>query len=186
MKTIKFLIAIISLFNLTANAQITKGNWMVGGSGSFSSYKSTFEDNNIEVTQSGTGLQVSPNIGYFVLDKFCVGTAVSVSFSNPSGDNNNGHGYGFSPFVKYYFLKPEKMINFFTQLGYGYSEGKSQSSNFTNKTNSVIVKGGTAVFFNSSVALEVSIDYSSSKFNNNTKSNYLTLGIGFQIHLEKE
>jgi hypothetical protein len=77
------------------------------------------------------------------------------------------------------------MINFFTQLGYGYSEGKSQSSNFTNKTNSVIVKGGTAVFFNSSVALEVSIDYSSSKFNNNTKSNYLTLGIGFQIHLEK-
>ena len=35
MKTIKLFFITTILFAIAANAQITKGNWMVGGSGSF-------------------------------------------------------------------------------------------------------------------------------------------------------
>lgn len=184
MNSIKLLFVAALLFSLSSNAQITKGNWMAGGMGNFTSYKSSYEYNNIEVTQTGSGVQISPNIGYFIKDKLVVGTAMSFNFSNPSGKNNNGHGYGISPFLRYYFLKPEKMINFFSQISYGFSEGKSESGGY-NKSNGYDIKVGPAIFLNSSVALEFTLDYSASKYNDNSKANYLTLGIGFQIHLEK-
>lgn len=184
MKLIKLLFIVTLLFTVSANAQITKGNWMVGGSGNFTNYKSTYQNNNVEITQTGNGLQISPNIGYFVRDKFAVGTSANFGFSNPSGDNNNSHGYGVSPFVRYYFLKPEKMVNLFAQASYGFSEGKSDSGG-SNKSSGYSFKMGPAIFFNNSTALEFTLDYNGSKYSDNSKSNYFTVGIGFQIHLEK-
>jgi hypothetical protein len=185
MKTIKLFFLATLLFSGFANAQITKGNWMVGGSGSFTNYKSTFENNNTEITQTGNGMRLSPDLGYFIIDKIALGTFLSFGYSNPSGDNNNSHGFGISPFVRYYFRKSDKMINPFLQTSYGFSEGKSESGG-TNKSNGYNIKGGSAIFFNSSVALELTVEYDSSKYNSNSKSNNCTIGIGFQIHLEKE
>ncbi|TDP58283.1 outer membrane beta-barrel protein [Flavobacterium dankookense] len=181
----KYLIQfLILLITLTTNAQITKGNWMVGGSGNFTNYKSTFENNNTEITQTGSALTISPNLGYFIANNLTVGTSVSFSFSNPSGSNNNSQGYSLSPFIRYYFRKTDKMINPFLQTNYSFSKGKSDSGGSNNSTGYTI-KGGSAIFFNSSVALELSLNYDSSKFNSDVKSNNLTVGIGFQIHLEK-
>lgn len=185
MKTIKIFFITTILFTLSANSQITKGNWMVGGSGYFTNYKSTFQNNNTEETQTGNGFQVSPNLGYFIVNNFALGAAASFSFSNPSGDNNNSHGYGLSPFVRYYFRKSEKMINPFLQTSYGVSEGKSESGG-SNKSSGYNIKGGSAIFFNSCVALELTIDYISSKYNNDSKNNNFIVGVGFQIHLQKE
>lgn len=173
------------LISVASNAQITKGNWMVGGSGNYTSYKSKIYNNNTEITQTGSALSISPNLGYFIVDNFALGTIVSYSFSNPSGDNNNSQGYGISPFVRYYFRKSDKMINPFLQSSYGFSKGKSDSGG-SNKSTGYTIKGGSAIFFNSSVALELSLNYDSSKFNSDVKSNNFTVGIGFQIHLEKK
>ena len=181
----KYLIQVlILLITLTTNAQITKGNWMVGGTGNFTNYKSTFENNNTEITQTGSALTISPNLGYFIVDNLTVGTSVSFSFSNPSGSNNNSQGYSLSPFIRYYFRKTDKMINPFLQTSYSFGKGKSDSGG-SNKSTGYTIKGGSAIFFNSSVALELSLNYDSSKFNSDVKSNNFTVGIGFQIHLEK-
>jgi hypothetical protein len=184
MKTTKLFVTITILSFLTSNAQITKGNWMVGGSGNFTNYKSTFQSGNTEMTQSGSALYISPNLGYFIVDNVVLGSIVSFSFSNPSGDNNNSQGYGLSPFIRYYFRKSDKMINPFLQTSYSFNQGKSDSGG-SNKSNGYTVKGGSAIFFNSSVALELSLNYDSQKFNSDVKSNNFTVGIGFQIHLEK-
>lgn len=184
MKTIQLFIAFSLLSFLTTNAQITKGNWMVGGSGSFTNYKSTFQSGITEITQTGSALTISPNLGYFIVDNLVLGSIVSFSFSNPSGDNNNSHGYGVSPFIRYYFRKSDKMINPFLQTGYSFSKGKSDSGG-SNKSTGYTIKGGSAIFLNSSVALELSLNYDSSTFNSDTKSNNFTVGLGFQIHLEK-
>ncbi|POY39572.1 hypothetical protein C3L50_10415 [Flavobacterium alvei] len=184
MKTIKIFFITTILFTLSAHSQITKGNWMVGGSGNFTNYKSTFKSNNTEFTQTGSGINISPNLGYFVADNFAVGTAVGFSFSNPSGANNNSHSYGISPFVRYYFRKSEKIINPFLQTSYGYGKGESDDGG-SNKSSGYTIKGGSAIFFNSSVALELSLNYNSSKYNSDTTYNDFTIGIGFQIHLEK-
>lgn len=185
MKTIKLFIAIALVSFSSSNAQITKGNWMVGGSGSFTNYKSTFQSGNSEITQTGSALNISPNLGYFILDNVVLGSIVSFNFSNPSGDNNNSQGYGLSPFIRYYFRKSDKMINPFLQTGYGFSKGKSDSGG-SNKSSGYSIKGGSAIFLNSSVALELSLNYDSSKFNSDVTSNNFTVGIGFQIHLEKK
>lgn len=185
MKKIKIITALTLLLAVNTNAQITKGNWMVGGSGNFINYESTFQNNNTEVTQTGSGFQLSPNLGYFIVNNVALGSVVSFSFSNPSGDNNNSHGYGISPFIRYYFRKSDKMINPFLETSYGFYEGKSDSGG-SNKTTGYSIKGGSAIFFNSSVALELTLNYDSSKNNENSKSKNIIVGIGFQIHLEKK
>lgn len=185
MKTIKLFFIATTLFAISANSQITKGNWMVGGSGNFTNYKSTFQNNNIETTQTGYGFNISPNLGYFIADNVALGSALSFGFSNPSGNDNNSHGYGLAPFVRYYFRKSDKMINPFLQTSYGFSKGKSDSGG-SSKTNGYNIKGGSAIFFNSSVAVELTLNYDSSKYNSDSKSKYFTIGIGFQIHLEKK
>ena len=69
MKTLKTIAITILLSTITANAQITKGNWMVGGTGNFSSYESKYINNGNEVTNKGIGTNISPNIGYFFINK---------------------------------------------------------------------------------------------------------------------
>ena len=44
----------------------------------------------------------------------------------------------------------------------------------------------TVFFLNSSVALEVALNYLNHKVNDGTQNNTIYLGVGFQIHLEKE
>jgi len=95
-------------------------------------------------------------------------------------------GFGLAPFVRYYFRKSDKIINPFLQASYGFYKGKKQSGGYNTSTD-YRLKGGTAFFLNSSVALEISIEYNSSIKNfNNTQYDNFTTGIGLQIHLEKE
>jgi outer membrane protease len=72
--------------------------------------------------------------------------------------------------------------------GTGYSEGvRSSHSNDFN------IKAGPSIFFNSSVALEVTLGYqytettflNSGSSSSQIENNNLILGVGLQIHLEK-
>ena len=189
MKTIQLFITIALLSFLTTNAQITKGNWMVGGNLKYSKSKTEFTSNNNTQTQEGSGLNLTSNIGYFPIDKFAVGITPYFSFNNPEGSNKS-IGYGVGPFVRYYFLKTENRINEFShveyQYGNGYSDGKKTSNN-----NSFNFKAGPSIFFNSSVALEFTLEYQLSDYDylSGSGSQYkftnFNIGVGFQIHLEK-
>ncbi len=181
MKILKITIAIL-LFTITANAQITKGNWMVGGYANYtnSSIESTY--NGVTSSSKGSGLLVSPTIGYLVANNFACGLSANFGLSIPE-NGNNVTSYGIGPFARYYFLKPEKTVNILTQVGYYYG-----SSSTNAKSNNIGFKAGPVVYFNSSVGLEFTIDYSISKSStssNESTSRSLNVGFGLQIHLKK-
>jgi hypothetical protein len=181
MKTIKIFFITTILFALSAHSQITKGNWIVGGSANFNNSNSVNSDG--DITGSGNGVQIYPNIGYFVYDKFAVGLSAGFSYGKPSGSPSNT-SYGLSPFVRYYFLKPDKLINVLAEASYGYNISKIQGNSNTFDSRGYRVKAGPVLYFNSSVGLELTFNYNSSNSDGNTY-NYFQAGFGFQIHLEK-
>ena len=189
MKKTVLLIITVSLIFCNANSQITKGNWMVGGSGSFST-------NNVSATQSQTtNIEIRPGIGYFIANKLAVGLKLSYisedlsKFVQMTGSPGlTIHSLLIGPFARYYFLEPEKTVNFFAEANYSYGSYKS-TGYYTisdGRSNDLSFALGSAIYFNSSVAIEFSLGYYSTHditygYNNNG----LQMGIGFQIHLEK-
>ena len=186
MKTIKLITTTFILISISATSQITKGNFMVGGTGNFSSYQTQYLNNGNEVTNKGVGLNISPNIGYFLANKFVVGAGFTVGYTKQNGQQSS-IGYNFGPFARYYFLKEDKRINLFTEVNYFIGNSKSGSNK--SESNGYGFKAGPVIFFNSSVGLEVTLDYSSSKLipsgSTNSTFNNLQIGLGLQIHLEK-
>jgi len=177
MKTNFFLTSIIIvLFSITANSQITKGNWMVGGDAyySYDKYNSTSET---------WSIYFSPNVGYFFLDKLAVGIKPTFGIAKKSKA-----GYGIDVFTRYYFLKSTKIINFFIEPKGGISYSKSRGGDSINSYNYGI-KAGQALFLNQSVALEFFMDYNNragSYKNIKSNSQRIFFGFGLQIHLEKD
>jgi hypothetical protein len=166
-----FLIAVLFIA-FVSQAQITKANWMMGGNGGFTYAKTTSPG---YTDSGGTTLYLNPNMGYFFIDKLAVGASVPLIFSK--GFNS----YGFAPFVRYYFLEKEKPINIFSEVSYGL---RRSSQNF--QSDDFNIKAGTVFFLNTSVGFEVAIIYAKQFNNSNFKTTGVSLGVGFQIHLERE
>lgn len=179
MKTLNSICIALLLFTITSNAQITKGNWMVGGTAFVNNTQ--IKNSSGNEVQSSTGISVNPNIGYFFFNQFVSGLNGSFGYSKTKGNSSNS-GYGIGPFVRYYFLKPEKTVNVLAEVNYNYSTDFG-SSLFTS---SYAFKAGPVVYFNSSVGLEILANYQHSYFSaDGLSSNNFQLGFGFQIHLEK-
>ena len=181
MKSIKLIFIAFILFTMSANAQITKNNWMVGGNGSFNN--TIVKDDDDNTLGKGYGFRIYPNIGYFFIDKMAGGFKLGFNYGKTEG-NSSMVGYGLGPFVRYYFLNPDKRVNVFAEANYNYYISKTQNFDATKGYN-YNFKAGPEIFFNSSVGLEVTINYSSSNINS-LISNALSLEVGFQIHLEKK
>ena len=186
MKTIKLFITATILFTLSTNAQITKGNWMVGGNAIFSSNEE-FSKKNDEKYNSQT-IQISPNIGYFIVNRLSVGAKIGYEgqfVSYASGFNYNSISYG--AFSRYYFFKQEKIVNLFLEGAYVQSQRKYSGDQYdTLKENTFYIMAGPNVFFNSSVALELILKYSSTINNDDNGVNRFQVGLGFQIFLENK
>ncbi|GGK32924.1 hypothetical protein GCM10007962_29020 [Yeosuana aromativorans] len=183
MKILK-LFFFIALLYTTANAQITKGNWLVGGDANFSSVKNKSETGD----EKFNDFRINPNVGYFFMDKISGGLQVNLVFTNtnPGNDSTKASSYGFAPFVRYYFLETDERINIFAEANYSYRIGKTGSSDNIN-WNGYGFKAGTVLFFNSSVGLEFSINYvDTTRRIDNFNINTIFVGFGFQIHLEKK
>ncbi len=193
MKTIKILFLATLLFTMTTNAQITRGNWIAGGSGSFSSttHKTTYLNERYEkLDKSKTlnELNISPNVGYFIIDKLVLGTSFNASFITQANDSYNDQNYSFGPFVRYYFLSSEKRLNILAQAAYSYNFDKN--SFVQQKSNGYSFKAGPVVFLNSSVGVEFLVEYNSKKqpgfgVDSSETINKFQVGIGLQIHLKK-
>ncbi|OAZ03668.1 hypothetical protein [Flavobacterium succinicans] len=180
MKFLRVLSVALLFAGTISQAQITKGNWMVGGDAFFSSV--TNKDANGSVEQSSTQLLFSPNLGYFFIDRLVGGLGTSFGFSRINGNNNSTSGISVRPFLRYYFLKPENRINVLLEANYSYAKDFN-SSDFSNRYG---FKTGPVVYFNSSVGLEMIIKYEHSfvSIDSRTADNF-QVGLGLQIHLEK-
>lgn len=205
MKSILTIITFLFL-SYSANSQITKGNWLVGGSANFSSANGQSISGSGSQKYTNTDISISPNLGYFFIDKFAFGLKPGFTNNkNEGGDlinggvvvGSGGHSnitwFDIGPFMRYYFLPVENRVNVFTEINYKYGT----ANNHPGKGNrySYSFYAGPVVYFNSSVGIEFTIGYNSSKstlkgLNSSnddytSKNNMFQIGIGFQIHLEK-
>ena len=175
-KMIFLLLAFVISNQLTA--QIKKGQWLAGGN---VNWTSTFNGN---FYGNSTIISIMPDAGYFFIDKLAGGLKLNYTIVNPS----SGLSYvdfGFSPFVRYYFLPTAKTINIFTEAAYGWGRNTAQGGNITNHQWSL--SAGPAFFLNPHVALEVAVVYTNTAGQQYTDGNPETIGIniGFQVYLGK-
>lgn len=192
----KKLITLAFVFlTISASAQLDKGVWLVGGTGSLlaSKVEYTIPAMSYAYSADKLNISISPNIGYFLMDKFALG--IKSSYNKDKSEVNDGgysneNRFSLGPFARYYFLEKDKQYNILSALSYQYgfywikpSKGNSNTFN---------VAAGSAVYFNNSVGLEFLVGYYSTKEtvrigdnNNIVKQNGMQMSIGFQIHLQK-
>ena len=199
-KIILFILAISSI--KYSSAQLTKQNWLVGGTGFFNS--TTYTNDLGFQTQRVTTIQIAPNIGYFFVDKFAGGLKLNFStsryknISNGAGYNlSKSTTYGFGPFLRYYFLNVNKQFNILIDGSYQYNIERAGGVSSSNSTpvpvpitqyskNTFSIAAGPVIYFNTSVGLEFLIGYSSTKYvQNSSKNSGIQVGLGLQVHLEK-
>ena len=186
MKTYFYLSFIVLFFSLTVNSQITKGNWMVGGDGSY--LNATIYQNNYTSKQTIT--EINPDIGYFIKDKLVIGS--HLKFKNTlyrdTGGSNHYSSYFLGVYTRYYFLKQKNIYNLFSQINYDYNIHTSDLINIGHKYG---VKLGGVVFFTSSVGMELSLGYDTNTTkienkNSSLKTDNVKVNIGFHFYLEKK
>jgi hypothetical protein len=193
-----FLLATLILFATAANCQLDKKIWLVGGSGSFKSFNSNYTSVIANAENQVTQIKITPNIGYFIMDKLVFGLKSTLEIRNEKGLVGGSGGIGkslrfdYGPFVRYYFLDKEKRFNFLSDLS--YQVGNVTLTGEKGKRSNFSILAGPSIFFNSSVAMEFLLGYiytmeqiSSPTFGNPYKQidKGFQFAIGFQIHLEK-
>jgi hypothetical protein len=177
------LIVLLSCAVGVANSQITKDDWLLGGSISFSSLKNS---STAAVQFSQTNFQISPLIGYFVKDKFAIGINPSYSFGSTNYGTRSSI-IGIGPFSRYYFLHTDNIFNLFAEGSYSYGIIIGKGPGVTQKSNTFSISGGPVLYFNTSVGLEFIFGYSTTKVVDFTgRNNEIRAGIGFKFHLEKD
>ena len=173
----------------SASSQLNKKNWLVGGTGNYTSSKQ-YLPTGVNAVKS-ISFSILPDCGYFIIDKLAVGINVGVLYSKSFATYNNSTvtTYKIGPFARYYFLPKENKINVFFNSNYNY--GSSHFNNFglkgTSANNSYSFSGGPEFFFNTSVGLELTLGWYHDKFiEDKSYDNSLKVGLGFQIHLQNK
>lgn len=166
----------------TTNAQISKGQFIVGGSLNLSNFKSSASYNGSNHIVKTTSFGLNSNVGYFVADKFVVGPSVQYYYFKEKGENSQSW-YQLGAFARYYFLEAKNKINILGQIGYDFGKNL-QDGEAVADFNGLLIKAGPVFFLNDKTALEVTLDYNTSKIKTNITSttNALSLNVGFQIH----
>lgn len=170
------LLIVVSYFVLNkSRSQITKDYWMVGGNANFS-FNSASAGSTVTKT---TTVNLTPNIGYFFIDKFAGGIRFSfynndIKFGSPNSNSTRFTTYGIGPYIRYYFLSVDKPYNILSEISYQFDKEKietNSSSSSNNNSNSFSLSFGSVIYFNTSVGLEFLLNYTSSGNNANSNSN---------------
>lgn len=182
MKKVSILIIAANFIINNVTSQITKGNWMVGGNALFASQSQNLGT----INAKGINIKLSPNIGYFFIDKFAGGIKTNLSYNKVkySGAESKTTQFAFGPFLRYYFLKVENRVNILTEGTYLFSHSNGNNT-ASESQNAFTFSAGPVIYFNSSVGIEITLNYE--HLNGvGTSANTIYFGIGFQIHLEKD
>lgn len=203
MKQATLLITVVFLFSISSFGQLDKKTWLVGGSGNFSSTNDNLSTTTGDFEYKRSALQISPQIGVFVIDKLTIGLKSSFSWSKNRGVSV-GTGLStstvirsdYGPFIRYYFLDKRKSFNLLADLSYQLGNVKFVQSNDKGVRNNLSIMAGSVVYFNSSVGIEFLMGYKYDKEkltkSNSTPQYFYTdskngiqISIGFQFYLEK-
>lgn len=209
MKKITLIASLIFATTLNAQTEPTnlptaKGNWIIGGSTNlgFSSNKSTIKTDNYSADgQKTTKFNVTPTVGYFVIDNLAVGINLGyevqkydeVFYDNQQTKVTNST-FSVIPSLTYFVEADSKAFPYVSVgAGYGFFNTKTGSYPST-KTNffALGAKAGLAYFITPSIAIDLGLTYQqlSTKYNAHdgipeSKEIYKNLGaaIGFNFVL---
>lgn len=176
----KLILGVSLLISTAISAQVSQGNWLVGGNASFSYTESKSGSTN---PYKAIIIDLAPNVGYFVIDQLALGAKVNYRRNQSESNDikNTFESMNISPFARYYILESDKMLNPFLESSYRF--GVFESDN----TQEFSIGGGLAIFVNQNVAYEITLNYVDTRlknFENNTiQFQGLMLGLGIQIHL---
>ena len=192
MKTTTLLLITTFFLIKHSYCQIEKGTWLVGGTGSFSSSKNSYSNPNYFQTSDVINLKISPNIGYFIIDKLAAGLRPSFTWdkaevTTAGGLTTNIKRFEIGPFIRYYFLNKAKPFNILTDFSYLF--GSLSNKPEKGIINTFSISAGPVIYFNSSIGLEFLVGYYKKSEENKgiyrSEQKGLQIAVGFQIHLEK-
>ena len=146
MKNFCTLLIILASFTILS-AQIQKGTVLLGGTVGF---------NNISEEGEGiTYVNVSPNAGFFLSDRFALGSILD--FVLVATDGESSASFGLTPFARYYF-NASGASRFFGQAKVGFQTG---TTNFFDEGTALTFGLGVGAdfFLNDNVAIEAFLGY---------------------------
>jgi hypothetical protein len=200
---IKLLFVALVIFTVSANCQLDKKYWLLGGTGNFYTYKETYTDTRqppivgpATITGNVTEINLNTNIGYFIIDKLAIGLRPGISSIKSHGTNSASIGtksmaFFIGPFARYYLLNKNRQFNILLDGSYQLGSYSTFAGNGVVKNTSVGT--GVEIFFNSSIGVELLLSYlHSSRSINDAQAGFenersgLNISIGFQIHLIKD
>lgn len=186
MKRVFFFFFFVFIF-LSSHEQITKGNWLVGGSVSYAS--TNFRSEYYGAPYNYRIVTVNPNVGYFVVNKLATGLKIGIESKNIKEIGSSGKNpltiLNAGPFLRYYFLKPDKSVNIFSEAVYQY--GNHIGPRETSPKSNFSFSAGSVAYFNTAVGLEFSVSYRTEKFVEAAgRNNTIQFGVGLQVHLQRE
>lgn len=189
MKRIRLLTLALSavLFGSAANAQIQKGNIMVGAD---------LTNINVVFQKESTAFNfnLSPKVGWFIKDGLAIGGYVDFGANttkNKTTDTRASNtNYGVGAFARYFVedknvrkMEFSKRTRFFLEANAGFAGNNPASGASTNGFN-VGIGPGISYFITPNIGLEGLFKYDLTVGGgNSTTANKLSLGIGFQIYL---
>jgi len=151
MKHLFTLAAIFIIGQTTVQAQLNKGQWLVGGNISFTHQSNNYTSGSYTTDYKSTSFQAAPDAGYFIMKKLAVGLRPGISTSNSTTSGNGAEAnytfsykdkatstnYTIAPFVRYYFLPAANKVNILADVSYAYLHTKSH-----NQTDQVSIVDG--------------------------------------------
>lgn len=202
MKKIFLFFITIFFLVINLNAQIKKGNWLIGGSGFYTNTNSKYtvftnntNDNSIynqEVVNKN--LNIGGNIGYFIGDKFIVGISpilinnIAKEKSLSGSPSSNETIISLGVFSRYYFLKSlDQKLNFLGEVAYGLSTQKLKNNESgKGKFSSIFI--GPTYFLNENIGLELLIGFKNDNLDYNFQKSYyknsnFSTKLGLQIYI---
>lgn len=175
------LAAAIGLFGLT-NAQIQKGNYMIGGE--LASANFGLNDG------GGYDLGITPQAAYFVEDNWAVGPYVDLGFSGTDG-GPTAFKYGVGALSRYYFSPGEAGIDSLLKHGRFFVEGKAGIGGTTISDGGASANGldlgfgpGYTYFVTKNIGLDASLMYKGNLgFGNRGTTSNIAFRLGLNIFL---
>ena len=179
-KTIVLLLITTAFFSNKSNAQIQKGNYLVGGD---------IANFNFDLGSSENfSATLNPKVAWFVKDNTAVGGYINFGLQTSKGGTTTT-SYGVGALARYYLSDPKTNV---LKHGRLFFEGNVgiQSQSYTNGgTTTGLGLGigpGYAYFITPEIGLETLLKYNGIVgFGSTNYSNNLNLNVGFQIYLSR-
>jgi hypothetical protein len=195
MSKVTGVLAILLLLCLCSEAQISKGDYLIGGNGSYKKTRIYFPN---DESFRQTTLSLSPNVGRFFFNQIAAGLAVQYERYQtkrkvipPQGGTYGDAYWTFGPFARIYALRSGRKVNFLAdgRMGWQYNRdisGPGRSASIY-VGSSYQVFAGPALFLNRYVAMELLGGYTGflTKSNLAVDNRAFEARLGIQVHLPK-